>query len=176
MARSSSEQWAKRVERWKASGLSAKDFAAEAGLKPSTLAYWRWRLSRAERAIGSELDQLVKAMTIRFGIVHDVEPRTGRAVYALPVRSAACSPEGPDRVPRPSASTSPRAGEGWAALDPLRTPAADTPPITYGRARRVAWRGVAWRVRRAGGAPPSSSRWLSVLVFHPVLVVDRGLA
>jgi hypothetical protein len=40
--------WAKRVERWIDSGLTAKEFAAEAGLKPSTLSYWKWRL-RAKR-------------------------------------------------------------------------------------------------------------------------------
>lgn len=52
MARSSSEEWAKRVARWKASGLTAKEFAAKTGVNPSTLAYWRWRLSSAERVGG----------------------------------------------------------------------------------------------------------------------------
>ena len=50
MARTNAEQWAKRVERWKDSGLSAKQFAAETGLKASTLSYWRWRLAAPERA------------------------------------------------------------------------------------------------------------------------------
>ena len=34
----------KRVERWLDSGLTAREFAAEIGVKPSTLASWRWRL------------------------------------------------------------------------------------------------------------------------------------
>jgi hypothetical protein len=41
-------EWAKRVERWKDSGLTAKEFAAETGVKASTLTYWSWRL-RASR-------------------------------------------------------------------------------------------------------------------------------
>lgn len=49
MARTSSEQWAKYVERWKDSGLTAKEFAAEAGVKASSLSYWRWKLSAATR-------------------------------------------------------------------------------------------------------------------------------
>ena len=44
MARESREIWAKRVERWCDSGLTAKEFAAETGIKPGTLAYWKWRL------------------------------------------------------------------------------------------------------------------------------------
>ncbi len=39
------EVWAKRVERWVDSGLTAREFAAEIGVNPSTLAHWRWRLS-----------------------------------------------------------------------------------------------------------------------------------
>jgi hypothetical protein len=35
---------------WTKSGLSAKAFAEQSGLKASTLAYWRWRLQRKERS------------------------------------------------------------------------------------------------------------------------------
>lgn len=44
MARASRAEWAKRVERWKASELTAKEFCAESGLNPSTLSYWSWKL------------------------------------------------------------------------------------------------------------------------------------
>jgi hypothetical protein len=44
MAREGREVWAKRVERWVDSGLSAKEFAAETGINANTLAHWRWRL------------------------------------------------------------------------------------------------------------------------------------
>jgi len=49
MARERREVWAKRVERWKESGLTAAEFAAEMGLNPRTLAHWKWYLGR-ERA------------------------------------------------------------------------------------------------------------------------------
>jgi transposase-like protein len=49
MARSDRAEWQKRVERWLDSGLSAKEFAAETGLKPSTLSYWKWRLRAEQR-------------------------------------------------------------------------------------------------------------------------------
>ena len=42
------ETWAKRVERWKDSGLSAKEFAAETGLNAHSLSWWRWRLAGGE--------------------------------------------------------------------------------------------------------------------------------
>jgi transposase-like protein len=53
MDQASMHQRAKWVERWKDSGLTAKEFAAEAGLKATALYYWRSQLSSAERK-GSE--------------------------------------------------------------------------------------------------------------------------
>lgn len=44
MARTTREQWERRVARWKRSGLTTREFAAREGLQASTLAYWRWRL------------------------------------------------------------------------------------------------------------------------------------
>jgi transposase len=41
----SRETWAKRVERWKESGLTAKEFAAEMGINAHSLTWWKWRLS-----------------------------------------------------------------------------------------------------------------------------------
>lgn len=52
MERASAEQWAQRVERWKDSGLTAKEFAAETGLKASTLSYWRWKLGASSKGAG----------------------------------------------------------------------------------------------------------------------------
>jgi hypothetical protein len=40
------EEWAKRVERWKDSGLTAKEFAAELGINPRALVFWKWQLSK----------------------------------------------------------------------------------------------------------------------------------
>ena len=45
MDRTSREVWAKRVERWGDSGLTAKEYAAELGIKAHSLTWWKWRLS-----------------------------------------------------------------------------------------------------------------------------------
>ncbi len=46
MAKADRETWAKRVERWKESGLSAAQFATEIGVSPKSLSWWRWRLTK----------------------------------------------------------------------------------------------------------------------------------
>ena len=43
------EEWAKRVERWRDSGLRCAEFAAEAGINPRTLTYWKWVLGKEAR-------------------------------------------------------------------------------------------------------------------------------
>lgn len=43
------EVWAKRVERWSDSGLTAKEYAAETGLNANTLTHWKWRLGAEAR-------------------------------------------------------------------------------------------------------------------------------
>jgi hypothetical protein len=48
MARETREVWAKRVARWQDSGLTSTEFAAEVGINPRTLAYWKWRLGADE--------------------------------------------------------------------------------------------------------------------------------
>src|SRR5688572_26008994 len=49
MERATNEVWAKRVQRWKESGLTAKEFGAETGIHPGTLSYWKWRLGAKGR-------------------------------------------------------------------------------------------------------------------------------
>jgi hypothetical protein len=44
------------VEGWKDSGLSAKEFAAQVGLNPSTLTYWSWKLRAAGAAVDGAAD------------------------------------------------------------------------------------------------------------------------
>jgi transposase len=46
MEQDTRELWSKRVERWKDSGLSAREFASEMGINPQTLSYWRWKLGK----------------------------------------------------------------------------------------------------------------------------------
>lgn len=43
------EEWAKRVERWRDSGLKCAEFAAEVGVNPRTLTYWKWILGKEAR-------------------------------------------------------------------------------------------------------------------------------
>lgn len=52
MSRTSRAEWAKRVERWKDSGLSAKQYAAEIGVKATTLSYWSWKLRSGGAPVG----------------------------------------------------------------------------------------------------------------------------
>lgn len=47
--RTSRDEWKKRVERWKDSGLSAEEFAAELGINASTLKFWKYQLGKGER-------------------------------------------------------------------------------------------------------------------------------
>jgi hypothetical protein len=49
-AKVSPETWKDRVERWKASGLGAKEFAAAENLSPYSLSWWKWRLQREAEA------------------------------------------------------------------------------------------------------------------------------
>jgi hypothetical protein len=53
MARESREVWAKRIERWRASGLTAEEFASEIGVKGNTLRHWSWVLGRRRCASGA---------------------------------------------------------------------------------------------------------------------------
>jgi transposase len=46
VAKATSAEWAKRVERWQDSGLTAKEFAAELNVNAGTLSYWKYKLRR----------------------------------------------------------------------------------------------------------------------------------
>lgn len=46
MARETRAAWARRVERWQHSGLTADRFAEREGVNARTLAFWKWRLKR----------------------------------------------------------------------------------------------------------------------------------
>ena len=49
-ARAGRDEWQKRVQRWKDSGLTAKEFAAETGLNAGTLQFWRYKLKHGARS------------------------------------------------------------------------------------------------------------------------------
>ena len=46
MGRDTSSQWAERVRRWRAGGLTAREFAAQEGVNRHTLWHWAWKLGR----------------------------------------------------------------------------------------------------------------------------------
>jgi transposase len=82
MGRESREIWTKRVARWQASGLSAKEFASELGISAATLQHWAWRLrqgkvSKSEAAVSSRPSlQVVEVVA--------AEPVTQRSEAAEP--------------------------------------------------------------------------------------------
>jgi hypothetical protein len=50
MERATREEWAKRVERWKDSELTAKEFATELGINAHSLRWWSWQLGAERKA------------------------------------------------------------------------------------------------------------------------------
>jgi hypothetical protein len=57
MANATSAEWAKRVERWQDSGLTAKEFAAEISVNPGTLSYWKYKLRRQTASSENDAQQ-----------------------------------------------------------------------------------------------------------------------
>jgi hypothetical protein len=47
--RATEEEWARRVSRWRASGLSAAEYGRRSGLSEKTLRWWKWRFAAAAR-------------------------------------------------------------------------------------------------------------------------------
>ena len=47
-------EWARRVQRWRRSGLTAGEFSESIGVKPGTLKYWAWRLGREARPANTD--------------------------------------------------------------------------------------------------------------------------
>lgn len=70
-------EWAKRVARWEASGLSAAAFAARERLAAKSLVWWRWRL-RASPSVPT-------ASPLDFLPVRVVRTGTARPSTAAPI-------------------------------------------------------------------------------------------
>jgi len=47
--KTSREEWQKRVERWRDSGLTAEQFAGELGINAGTLKFWGYKLGKESR-------------------------------------------------------------------------------------------------------------------------------
>jgi|SRR5688572_17059398 len=88
----SREEWRKRVERWKSSGLTAKEFAAEVDVNVGTLYHWGWKLKSWERLsrrptvrqpnviLASLVEVAAPAVTVESRRL-EVELRNGRRVW-----------------------------------------------------------------------------------------------
>ena len=95
MRRDARELWSKRVERWRDSGLTAKEFAAETGVNANTLSHWSWKLAAQKRRSPRASAPPSKPET-RF--VEVVAPSTaiGIAAQAAPPSTAEVTALGPD--------------------------------------------------------------------------------
>ena len=40
-------EWTQRIQRWQASGLTAREFAQREGLRAQSLVWWKWKLGSA---------------------------------------------------------------------------------------------------------------------------------
>jgi transposase-like protein len=81
------ELWLKRVERWKDSGLSAREFAAEVGINAQTLSYWRWKLKKVAKAPRKKQVAFVEVVAGSGGELAGVEPiasEPARRVWIAP--------------------------------------------------------------------------------------------
>ena len=72
MNRSKRDEWRDRVQRWKASGQRAEEFAAREGVRPKTLQHWSWQLGRASP----------KRELARADFVEVISPRVVQALAA----------------------------------------------------------------------------------------------
>jgi transposase-like protein len=98
--RASRDEWQKRVDRWKESGLTAKEFASETGINAGTLQFWRYKLkkrelkARSQRATGGETSILSSIVEVRPTVVAAAESRfeielgNGRRVHVPSVFDA----------------------------------------------------------------------------------------
>jgi len=76
----SRDEWVKRVERWRDSGLTAKEFAAELGINAGTLAQWKHRLAKEKREGKAEQSRRMLA------------PRAASERPAPPISTALATP------------------------------------------------------------------------------------
>lgn len=74
-------EWAKRLKRWKKSGLEIEEFAAKEKLKVELLKWWRWRL-------GSAVGESTEARAPRFLPVQVVEAKATAPSGTKPTATA----------------------------------------------------------------------------------------
>lgn len=61
--------WEERIARWQQSKLSAEEYAPREGVRPSSLKWWRWRLSgETRRAAGATKGEPTKVAFVEVGV------------------------------------------------------------------------------------------------------------
>src|SRR3954452_21282994 len=90
MQRSTREEWATRVAKWKESGLSAPAFAAQIGVRAKTLAWWKGNLLRLatsapKRALARPRDARTGNASPRVKSLEFVEMTTAAATESEPL-------------------------------------------------------------------------------------------
>jgi transposase-like protein len=92
--RASRDEGRRRVERWKDSGLTAKEFAAETGINAGTLQFWRYKLRKLgpgrrgrARATASILSSIVEVQAAVVAAESRFEIEVGNGRRLLPVRT-----------------------------------------------------------------------------------------
>lgn len=61
MKRVGREVWERRVEQWRRSGKSADAFAAEVGINPRSLKWWKWNLGVAAKPTARKSSALARS-------------------------------------------------------------------------------------------------------------------
>ena len=81
--RTSAEEWQKRVERWRDSGLPAEQFAAELGINAGTLKFWGYKLNKAKREAGDVAVTAKKKRPARVSAFVEVRAATTAPAFEL---------------------------------------------------------------------------------------------
>jgi len=72
--KTSAAEWAKRIERWKQSGLTAAEYAATEGFDSKQLSWWRWHLGRRAKPTTARKACSRQAAAVTFLPARIVEP------------------------------------------------------------------------------------------------------
>ena len=82
--RASAEEWKKRIERWRDSGLTADQFAAELGTNAGTLRFWGYKLNKSKReAAGQVVPPKKKATSALSSSFVEVRTAASDSVFEL---------------------------------------------------------------------------------------------
>lgn len=80
------DEWAKRVARWRDSGLTTAEFAAELGISAKTLTYWAWTLKREATGSKREWSSKKRAAAPAIPAFVQVTPSVPTGRFELEVR------------------------------------------------------------------------------------------